>query len=108
MTEEQVKAWVREEVRRIIDTGLFYTAEVDKEASQQKPQAQKPADDPKPKEVYLSPKLDDLLTYERDSKGVMWAKPRRFLEPALFREVCGEIEDLKGKWVKEKRGFELP
>ena len=34
LNEEQVKTWVRQEVRRVIDTGLFYTTEVDKQATQ--------------------------------------------------------------------------
>ncbi len=40
LTEEQIITIVRKEVRRIIDTGLFYTTEVDKQAQQ--PQPQKP------------------------------------------------------------------
>jgi hypothetical protein len=108
VSEEQVKTWVRQEVRRVIDTGLFYTAEVDKEAkTQPSPFKHVQAEAPKPKEVFLSPKLDEILKYERDENGVMYAKAKNHLDTNEFKAVCADIEELGGKYVKGK-GWELP
>jgi hypothetical protein len=111
-SEEQVKKWVREEVRRVIDTGLFYTTEVDKEAALNVPKSIQPnvqtkTETPSIKEAFLSPKLDELLNYERDAQGVMWAKPKKFLDNGKFREVNEEIKSLGGQYEKGK-GWSLP
>jgi hypothetical protein len=96
---------VHKEVKRILDTGLMYTEEADKQA----PKSQPPkTETPKIKEAILSPKLDALLSYERNPEGILWAKVKNHLSEKEFAEVANEIQEICGaKYVKGK-GWELP
>ncbi len=70
----------------------------------QRPQ---PKTAPRPEKNVLSPKLDELLKYERDTNGVLWAKAKTHMDTELFKAVCADIEAFGGKYVKGK-GWELP
>jgi hypothetical protein len=92
LSEEQVRFWVRDEIRKILDKGLMYSAEV-----KPKPQPQtKPEKMTATQIVEKFPEdLRKLITVE-DNKI-----RKKFVSPETFKVMDDVAKSLGYKWVSD-------
>lgn len=80
MSEQQVKQWVRDELRRILDMGLMYT-----DTSKNAPQAKQ-----EEKKEYFNAERLNWIEQPPTDKGV-WEKTEISTNP-VFAEIAGALE----------------
>ena len=106
-TEEQqdfINNAVRKEVRRILDTGLMYTAEVDQHAQQPpktQPQERPPQIPQTPGQADILLKFpEDLREYlTADKNGPVWIVKNRYVSKELWTRMNDTVKQLGGTWT---------
>ena len=129
-SEQQIRAIVKDELRKIIDAGLMYTAECTQsinkpkeDISTYKPQEAgkqgTPSNQPSLTPVPSSPPLDVLSKFPAEigtkltteKKGDYWIiKPKTFLQPEDFRIAIDTVQSLDGEYISagKESHFRVP
>lgn len=104
-TEQQIRAFARDELRKILDSGLLYTAGCS-EGKQPVPSVASPslpkpsATPPVAAPTLQMPEAISHLTEQHFENGYYYINPKHFLPPADFGIVNDWVKQVHGEYVK--------